>query len=195
MNKNLYLLQTDKPSRFYKINQKLVMNDVISFYGYGTYNQHLYITSEERIEKRDWSLEFGIGKIFKAGLSVGEVYKDLFKKIILTTDQELIDDGVQAIDDDFLEWFVKNPNYEEVAVYKDLFQVNQNNIVLKGSTALVESYKIIIPKEEPKQETLEDLIYQTIGLAANQQGIINQALATSNVMKVLQERRTSFIRN
>jgi hypothetical protein len=35
-------------------------------------------------------------------------------KIILTTDQDLIKDGVQAIDDEFLEWFVKNPSCEEV---------------------------------------------------------------------------------
>jgi hypothetical protein len=41
---------------------------------------------------------------------------------------------------------------------------------------------------EPKQETnLEDLIYQAIGLAANEQGIINQALATSKVMDVLKK--------
>ena len=39
-----------------------------------------------------------------------------------------------------------------------------------------------------KQETLEDVIYQNIGLAANKQGIINQALATSNIMKKLEER-------
>ena len=47
------------------------------------------------------------------------------------------------------------------------------------------------PLEELKQETLEDAIYQNIGLAANEQGIINQALATANVMKVLEERMYS----
>jgi hypothetical protein len=30
------------------------------------------------------------------------------KKIILTTDLDLIKDGVQSIDNEFLEWFVKN---------------------------------------------------------------------------------------
>jgi hypothetical protein len=34
------------------------------------------------------------------------------KKIILTTDQDLIENGVQAIEDEFLEWFVKNPTCE-----------------------------------------------------------------------------------
>jgi hypothetical protein len=41
------------------------------------------------------------------------------------------------------------------------------------------------------QEMIEDAIYKAIGLAANEQGIINQALATSNVMKILQERMYS----
>lgn len=42
--------------------------------------------------------------------------------------------------------------------------------------------------EELKQETLEAVVYRSIGLAADEQGIINQALATSNVMEVLCER-------
>jgi hypothetical protein len=43
-------------------------------------------------------------------------YKDNCKKIILTTDPQLIQDGVQAIDDTFLEWFVKNPTCENVQI-------------------------------------------------------------------------------
>ena len=43
-------------------------------------------------------------------------YMPPFKKIILTTDQDLIADGVQAIDDEFLEWFVKNPSCENIPI-------------------------------------------------------------------------------
>jgi hypothetical protein len=68
------------------------------------------------------------------------------KKIILTTDQDLIKDGVQDIDDDFLEWFVKNPSCEKVEV-KCYSKFNDGDFT---------DYKIIIPKEEPKQETLEE---------------------------------------
>jgi hypothetical protein len=39
-----------------------------------------------------------------------------FRKIILTTDQELIKDGVQAIDDEFLEWFVNNTSCDRVEI-------------------------------------------------------------------------------
>lgn len=80
-------------------------------------------------------------------------YKDIFylktkvgyKKIILTTDDQLIKDGVQEINDEFLGCFVKNPNCEEVEVEKYFHEV--------GDTY---DYEIIIPKEEPKKETLEE---------------------------------------
>ena len=67
-----------------------------------------------------------------------------FKKIILTTDQDLIKDGVQAIDDEFLEWFVKNPSCEEVEVIKEQY----HQFVGMKKLPLIPNYKIIIPKEE-----------------------------------------------
>jgi len=66
----------------------------------------------------------------------------ILKKIILTTDQDLIKDGVQAIDDEFLEWFVKNPSCEWVEVEK----ISLGKV--EGTTMSVSKYKIIIPKEE-----------------------------------------------
>jgi len=70
--------------------------------------------------------------------------KYFYKKIILTTDQNLIKDGVQAIDDEFLEWFVKNPSCEEVKVEGHIY---------KGQDET--EYKIIIPKEEQKQHLID----------------------------------------
>jgi hypothetical protein len=63
-----------------------------------------------------------------------------WKKIILTTDQDLIADGVQAIDDEFLEWFVKNPSCEFVEWDKNYNRGNEKYY-----------YKIIIPQEEPEK--------------------------------------------
>jgi hypothetical protein len=60
-----------------------------------------------------------------------------YKEIILTTDQDLIKDGVQAIDDEFLEWFVQNPSCEVVKIestYKDFNPITY-------------THKIIIPRE------------------------------------------------
>ena len=71
-----------------------------------------------------------------------------YKKIILTTDQDLIADSVQAIDDEFLEWFIKNPSCEEVDIERDEFYSKQ--AFIEGKKAITYEYKIIIPKEEPK---------------------------------------------
>lgn len=79
-------------------------------------------------------------------------YHIILKKIILTTDQDLIKDDVQTIDDDFLEWFVKNPSYEVVLITNDFEQVNQDNPILLGSTSLVRKYKITMLEEENKKE-------------------------------------------
>jgi hypothetical protein len=82
-----------------------------------------------------------------------------YKKIILTTDQDLIKEGVQAIDDEFLEWFVKNPSCERVEIKKGSYNLSpmeemlEKEYVPKGT---FDTYKIIIPQEEPKQETLEE---------------------------------------
>jgi len=79
-------------------------------------------------------------------------------KVILTTNKLLIKDGVQAIDDEFLEWFVKNPSCEEVEVVDNLKYFNVDELRerhLKGLPHLYSEkigYKIIIQKEEPKQE-------------------------------------------
>ena len=48
---------------------------------------------------------------------------------------------MQAIDDEFLEWFVKNPSYEDVEV-----EFIKNGWCLKEAKE-VSFYKIIIPKE------------------------------------------------
>ena len=125
-------------------------------------SKHIHITSDEEIKEGDWTLMFDdFGNLFLCdkpqqylGIEKGHHLNKGLRKIILTTDPTLIADGVQPIDDEFLEWFVKNPSCEFVEVIKDLFQVNQNNPVLKGSTALVKQHKIIIPQEEPKQNEM-----------------------------------------
>ena len=106
---------------------------------------NVYITSDEEIKEGDVvEIPCGVDKVkelhwkfgndnpsyivedifiykLRYGQKEGELqinsfrYEDV-KKIILTTDQDLIEDGVQATDDEFLEWFVKNPSCEWVEV-------------------------------------------------------------------------------
>jgi hypothetical protein len=150
--KNIHILPTDKPSEFYSIdgkhklaNSTMAMDWYISSAGYKPHN--IYITSDEEIKEgiNQWYLDKFINKPRN---SSGSQYGEKQDVIILTTDQDLIKDGVQAIYDEFLEWFVKNPSCEEVK-FKEI----------KDTDGKVVSYRFIsalIPKEEPKQETLEE---------------------------------------
>lgn len=117
--KNLFLLPTDKDSKLY------------------------LGTSDETIKDGDWFYESINKSILKYDSKSNKLIKAVFsgfcKKIILTTDKDLIADGVQSIPDEFLEWFVKNPSCESVEVEE-----------IHYSDADI--YEIIIPKEEPKQE-------------------------------------------
>jgi hypothetical protein len=84
-----------------------------------------------------------------------EVINALGKKIILTTDPQLIADGVQAIDDEFLEWFVKNPDCESIGFVVENYKEDEwvdDDFGGEIYTFEYERYKIIIPQEEPKFE-------------------------------------------
>jgi len=122
-------------------------------------HQYLYITSNEEIKKGDW---FSHKQINYLRVSNSNAIPMDAKKIILTTDPDLIKDGVQAINDKFLEWFIANPSYEEVEVEKlkctgqcwKFIESDYKKTCLSGCE--LKEYKIIIPQEEPKQETLEE---------------------------------------
>ena len=163
--KNIYILPTDKPSRLHyskiksngQISYKLVLKKEFSKCNDGLLSgqRHIYITSDEEIKELDKSLlileEFE-PMILTHYEPVEEGY--IGKKIILTTDIDLIKDGVQAIDDEFLEWFVKNPSCEWVVVEKKMLcnycgEENCDNLRCRGYIDSV-WYEIIIPKEEPK---------------------------------------------
>jgi hypothetical protein len=146
--KNIHLQKTDKPSRLKqnKITKKIsLVNKGIDLTSYTPIN--IYITSDVEIKEGDWILDIELNRIEQC------LYSGTFrnwKKIILTTDQDLISDGVQAIPDEFLEWFVHNPSCEWVEINQEF---NPKNMVYGINT---NPYKIIIPKEEPKQETFEE---------------------------------------
>ena len=165
--KNIHVLPTDKPSRLVldTVNKNLFLTTTKDFGTKIMQFQHIYITNSEEIKEGDWCLldnnvgmstGFQVLKCLKANVEDGEYdfedetglfYTGRCKKIILTTDQSL--DGVQAIDDEFLEWFVKNPSCEEVEIECS----GRNCIEEFGCTKEVcngvKPLKIIIPKEEP----------------------------------------------
>ena len=150
--KNIHVLPTDKPSRLVKIKDNLWYTTTENIPG-GVY-QHIYITNDEEILVRDYyisSHEASINQCFDFNKeTLNKAY--WAKKVILTTDQDLIKDGVQPIDDEFLEWFVKNPSCEEVEVnHFGMCCSNQLIAQCINCNQYNPVYKIIIPKE-PKQE-------------------------------------------
>ena len=148
--KNIHLIPTDKPSRLYyndtyykDVNSTIAMDWYISSAGYKPYN--IYITNLEEIKEGvdQWYLDKVLNEPYNSG---GAQYSSKQNVIILTTDQDLIKDGVQAIDDEFLEWFVKNPSCEEVII--EHIPNNSWGFDLEEPMSL--GYKIIIPQEEPE---------------------------------------------
>ena len=149
--KNIHLIPTDKPSRLGYLTKKgkevfkdLRLFDRLMPNILDSENQNIYITSDEEIKEGDWFIRLFDNIIFKANPNSDHKLYEC-KKIILTTDQDLINDGVQAIDDKFLEWFVKNPSCEWVETYS----LKEGN---KELGFYHYKYEIIITKEEPKQE-------------------------------------------
>jgi hypothetical protein len=160
--RNIQVLPTDKPSRLagseyitnvqgidkrvfkFKLWNKFIDNKDLKAAGYIPHN--IYITSDEEIQEgvNQWYLDKFLNKPYRSG---GAQYGEKQNVIILTTDTDLIKDGVQALEDEFLQWFVQNPSCEKVEVQK------WSSLAECGY-----SYHIIIPKEEPKK-----IYYNTVG--------------------------------
>jgi len=170
--KTIHLLPTDKPSRlqrcalseWFDISKANLIDDRWRY-------QNIYITNSEETKETELpcyviyneTIQFidnpNILKIVNAECS---------GKIILTTDQDLNKNGIQSIDDEFLHWFIKNAyiirvlfdrcEFEEVyplnCCIKKQGKTKANNGCMERNRCL--NYKIIIPQEEPKQETLEE---------------------------------------
>lgn len=124
------------------------------------------ISSSEKIKENTQTFKEGLNgdwfynTIYNFIARTGDITPYDFK-IILTTNKLLIKDGVQAIDDGFLEWFVNNPSCEVVKIEIDLHDSQLGN----GYCFDKNIYKIIIPQEEPKTN-LERLPFPELVQAA-----------------------------
>ncbi len=151
---NIYLITTEKPSLLYlntKSNQLCRSYSVTSQGGWVS-NRHIYITSEEEVKDGCYVIEDYGGVVY------GPVDKESIiknpKKIILTTDPDLITDGVQEIPEEFLEYLVKNPSCEWV-------EVDHERVLWEDGRITHYKYKIIIPQDQTKQETVTQQKQQT----------------------------------
>ena len=172
--KNIHLIPTSQFSKLAYYQESTSYNKPIlqlvnmtsSDYTY----QYLYITNDEEPKDGEWvyhpevSQEYtkvNLSKegderytkgqhiaqgVYKHKPTTNEWYKKE-RKIILTTDPNLIIDGIQSINDEFLVWFVNNSSCEEVKISHEL-NINGKN----GLDRARFIYKIIIPIEESIQE-------------------------------------------
>jgi hypothetical protein len=159
--KNIHLLPTDKASRLWLDSDNKVWIHEIPTTLFMM--QNIYITSDGWIQEGvyQWYLDKVLNEPYNSG---GAQYGEKQDVIILTTDQDLIKDGVQAIDDEFIQWFVKNPSCEWVKIVKEMYVPQSNGKITDGkithelslnpSDNTLPFYKIILPQEEPKQNEM-----------------------------------------
>jgi hypothetical protein len=166
--KNVHVLPTEKPSRLgyiFELESYHIFTNGEDANDLGdnlATNRHIYITDDSEIEEGDWFLCLDNTKCNDSTYKCNEVWLNMeekqpsyCKKIILTTDTDLIADGVQAIDDEFLEWFVQNPTCEVVGV--KLLQASR----LTGELGDC-SYHITLPQDEAKQEPIDEFIEKEV---------------------------------
>lgn len=156
---NLYLNPSDSPSTLYCIAEISVRDEEILKLDYpidegdwdftkeSNHNFHIYITVDnENIIHEDYVLDEKAKKIIQRedgkfisdfyGIIIeeGDLYdvNSKYKKIIATTDPFLIDNGIQALPDDFIDWYYTNNECQSVEIepYFDEGNVKKYKITL-----------------------------------------------------------------
>jgi hypothetical protein len=120
--RNLWVIPTDKPSNGYilgkcikelsdmKIGQ-LVRTHYMMFSNEYFQPQNIYITSDELPKLDEWGVNNRNGVVFKCkGFTPDTEDKKYDRKIILTTDQNLIADGIEQISEDTLLKIIEHIN-------------------------------------------------------------------------------------
>lgn len=192
--KNIHLIETKIGQRITKTNKGEFLwcstgDDNFVEVRRGYLGFHLYITSSEEIKEGDlkegeYYLYFNKIRQFKEIDNLNRAWKD-YKKIILTTDPDLIKDGVQTIDNEFLQWFVENPSYEKVEVkskeYDYRYGVKQTLV-----------YKIVIPNLEAWKDIPDFEGYYQVSNFGNVKSLSRIILGKNNTPTLLKEKLLKF---
>ena len=127
--KNVHIIKTNKPTRlhYYSFEGLALSKESLNW----KEGRHIYITSDEEIKEGDYCYDEERDLVFQFNSPTGlklyiESEQKIIKKIILTTDQDLIKDGVQSFSEDLYNFFINNPYVQNVEV-KYLPQNDINN--------------------------------------------------------------------
>lgn len=184
--KNLYLIPTDEPSTLYEFGGQYNIHPIAqkNFRGY-----NIYITSDDEIDDDEYGVVLSLVRegfkshqaVFKmddgqreAMMNLGGQEKAEVKKVILTTDPKLINDGVDAIDDTFLEWFIKNPTCEFAKIEKCFTKISE----------AFYGYEIIIPEticEDDKNIIKKEEYDKALAIIEAYNNQINSKIVTNRV--------------
>ena len=154
--KNIHILPTDKASRLIQAedDELMLLNEL--YENTHNINKHIYITSDEEINKDTkicWCIDISCNKLVLCQGVLPSYHYKHYKKIIMTTDKSINvlcgcgkncgakESGVQPIPDEFLEWFVKNPSCEEVEVEKTY--VTNSGLGYREYAVLDSNFKVI----------------------------------------------------
>ena len=111
--KNLHVLPTDCPSRLrYNIKTKIwELNEFPKYHTDIKSTHNIYITSDEEIKMQNWCItaKGNLLQMIEGDTALGFALLGC-KKIILTTDQDLINDGIEQISEDTLLKIVEHIN-------------------------------------------------------------------------------------
>jgi hypothetical protein len=117
-------------------------------------DEKIYIASDEQFTEGDWvfnshKVEFAPQVYEMPPHPIEEKWWDeeelsTTKKIIQTTDQQLIVHGVQAIDEEFLKWCVKNPPSDEIEIESNLKNLKKHFDLFSAIIVLVYLLPIIL---------------------------------------------------
>lgn len=158
--RNVYLIPSEAPTRLYEFGGELILNEEETS---AFRSKHVYITSNEKIEFGDWYLVKhnveGVilsDKMILCRATIGfinhyymEDIEGVWLKVVLTTNKEL--QGVQLIQDEFLEWLVKHPTCENVKIQKGMYMAFDGivpfELALDDTLNTHPHYKIILPHD------------------------------------------------
>jgi hypothetical protein len=122
---------------------------------------NVYITSDEEIKEGDYVVQTNFEKTntqvikceteFQTKIANSKDGSFSKNKIILTTDQDLITDGVQSIHDTFIRWLLRHPKCDVVEVKKQYITPCGDVVDFCLDNERL-YYKIITPQEEPEKE-------------------------------------------
>lgn len=204
--RNLWVIPTDKPSPnillkkddgTFQIFDNTFYNIWKMHQEFGDFTpsnatyQNIYITDDSEIKESGWYEHNGVifraDDVFDDGNNPNNSnpkVTDFNHKIILTTDLELQKDGIQAIDDEFLKWFVKNPSCEEIKI--------ANSLVRVSSFDWRTDYKIIIPSSEIWKDVPEFEGYYQVSNLGNVKSLSRTILGRGKHNTLLKERILKF---